>query len=205
MCRTRLRAEPRAPRAGRRIAGRRVSLAGGFFVLALMLACRAAPKEVVELDGRAVDPFSGAALTAFIFMRTDCPISSRYAPALARIHDAFASRGVRFSLVFADPRDDAAAIRSYLDRFSLKGTILRDPHQLLVRELGVRVTPEAAIADASHRRFYRGRIDDRFPNIRGAQTEVTRHDLENALSAALLGTESATTAAVGCAIAGVEL
>lgn len=177
----------------------RAELAAG--LLAFLIACDRRPDEVFDLHGRAIDPYAGAPLTAFIFLRTDCPIASRYAPALARIHDTFATRGVHFSLVF--PLDEEAAILAYAARFELKGTIVRDPRRVLVRELGVRVTPEVAIADASHRLYYRGRIDDRFPNIRGAQTEVQRRDFEDALDAALAGTVSATTAAVGCAIGAI--
>jgi hypothetical protein len=38
-----------------------------------------------------------------VFVRTDCPISNRYAPELRRLQDRFAPRGMAFWLVYPDP------------------------------------------------------------------------------------------------------
>jgi hypothetical protein len=171
-------------------------------ILSATVAC--APAEIRDLDGRAVDPWQqrGAPFTLFVFLRTDCPISGRYAPELARLYDAWAPRGVRFELIYPEGRDDVAKIRKNAESFALKGRVLRDPKHLLVRRTGVTVTPEVALYDEDRRLYYRGRIDDRFPSIQDMQQPVSRRDLEDALAAAFAGTTTGTTTAVGCAIRG---
>jgi hypothetical protein len=55
---------------------------------------------IVDLEGKAVDPFGGAAkVRVFIFLRSDCPVSNRYAPELKRLSDEFAPRSAVFSMV----------------------------------------------------------------------------------------------------------
>src|SRR4029453_7812840 len=58
-----------------------------------------------DLDGRQVEPLrvKDAKAIVFIFLRTDCPISNRYAPEVRRLHDKFAKIGVKFWLVYPDP------------------------------------------------------------------------------------------------------
>ena len=38
-----------------------------------------------------------------LFIRTDCPISNRYAPDLERLYERFAPQGVEFRLVYPEP------------------------------------------------------------------------------------------------------
>ena len=49
-----------------------------------------------------------ADVQVFIFLRTDCPISNRYAPELTRIAKEFQGRHVAFYLVYPDPEREQA-------------------------------------------------------------------------------------------------
>ncbi|MCA1584366.1 MAG: redoxin family protein [Acidobacteria bacterium] len=178
-------------------------------VLVAALAARlgASPQgHVFDLDGRAVDPLRDVTTvpaTVLIFTATDCPISNRYAPELRRVHERFAERGVRFYLVYANPSDDAHAVRGHLKKFGYGIDAVRDPEHDLVRRARATVSPEAAVFDREGRAVYRGRIDDRFVEIGVARAAPTRHDLEDALTAILAGQPVATpeTRAVGCFLA----
>ena len=142
----------------------------------------------------------------FLFVRTDCPLTNRYAPELQRIATEFAGQGVEFWLVYPDPAEKPAGIENHIAEYRLPGTPLRDPHHILVERGQATVSPEAAVFDSSGRLAYNGRIDDRFVELGRARPAPTTHDLESAISAVLRGqpVSPAKTRAVGCFLADVK-
>src|SRR5262245_59642360 len=107
-------------------------------------AVSGADPRVVDLEGRRIDPFApapGVRANAFVFTTTDCPIANRYAPEIRRLYDAFAKQGIRFWLVYANPREDATTVRDHAQKFSFALAVVRDPQHDLVNRLGVTVTP----------------------------------------------------------------
>lgn len=162
-----------------------------------------AQPRALDLDSRPVDPqrLVRDGVVVLVFVRSDCPISNRYAPELNRIFSAYARRGVGFRLVYPDPDESTAAIRQHMKDYGYRWDALRDPEHKLVKLAQVRITPEAAVF--SHgREVYRGRIDDRYIDFGRARREATTHDLVEALEAALAGkaVARAETPAVGCSI-----
>lgn len=128
---------------------------------ATLVACRAAssPPELTlyDLEGAAVDPFAdrGKDAVAFLFTRTDCPISNRYSPELERLHEAFAPRGIAFFRVYLDADEKAEAIRSHGEEFGHRIPALHDPEHRLVAATGATVTPEAVVYEPGGRMLYR--------------------------------------------------
>jgi hypothetical protein len=166
----------------------------------------AAPPRLLDLDGRAVDPFvhaAGVRVSVFVFVSVDCPVSNRYAPEVMRLHDRFGKQGVELVLVYPNPADAPAKIREHMNAFSYPLRALRDPQHALVKVAGAKVTPEAAVYNARGALTYRGRIDDRYASIGVERPSPTRHDLADAIAATLAGTPvaAAHTDAVGCFIA----
>ena len=159
--------------------------------------------RLLDLEGREVDPFqqTDARATVFLFTRTDCPISNRYAPEILRLQAKFKSDNVRFWLVYPDPDESVKAIREHVKEYGYPLGVLRDPQHRLVTKTQVKVTPEVAVF-VSGRMVYRGRIDDRYVDFGKARAKPTQHDLEQALQAILEGrpVERAMTPAVGCFI-----
>jgi hypothetical protein len=161
----------------------------------------------VGMDGSAHHPFASAARARiFLFARTDCPITNRYAPELQRISKEFAGRGVDFWLVYPDPAATPQGIRDHVAQYSFPGTVLRDPHHQLVKLARATIAPEAAIFDQAGHLVYHGRIDDRWLNPGRARPAAQTHDLEDAISAVLAGRPPARaeTHAVGCWLADVQ-
>lgn len=162
-----------------------------------------APLRLLDLTGQEVDPLQtrGSKAVVFLFVRTDCPISNRYAPEVRRLNQKFAGRGVGFRLVYTDPDESVEMIRQHLKAYAYRLEVLRDPRHTLVKLAGVRVTPEAAVFVAG-RMVYRGRIDNRFVAFGKTRPAPTIHDLEAALDAILQGkpVASETTTAIGCYI-----
>ena len=157
-----------------------------------------------DLDGRQVEPLRAkdARAIVFIFIRTDCPLSNRYAPEVRRLHDKFAKSGVRFWLVYPDQGESGEIIRNHIKEYEYRLSALRDPEHNLVKITGAQVTPEAAVFLPGGRMVYRGRIDDRYVALGKAKPAPTTRDLEQVLEAILEGRQitNKTTAAIGCFI-----
>lgn len=166
-----------------------------------------AASGTMDLDGKAVDAFAAAAkVRVFVFVRTDCPISNRYAPELKRLNDEFTARGVLFSIVYADPNETSGNIRHHMEEYAFPGAVIRDPAHVLVRRAKATITPEAAVFSATGQLLYHGRIDNRYVELGKSMPNPTRHDLEDAIAAALDGRPQpeASAPAVGCYLADVE-
>ena len=160
--------------------------------------------QLLDLDGRQIEPLRAkdAKAIVFIFIRTDCPISNRYAPELRRLHEKFAKSGVRFWLVYPDPGETSVIIRNHMKEYEYRLSALRDPEHKLVKMTGAQVTPEAAVFAPGGPMVYRGRIDDRYVAFGKARPAPTTRDLEEVLDAMLEGkpVTKKTTAAIGCFI-----
>jgi hypothetical protein len=149
----------------------------------------------------APDPFSGKAkVRVFLFARTDCPITNRYAPELQRIAAEFAKRDVQFWMVFPDPDETESNIAAHMTEFQLPGKALRDPRHALARRAQATVSPQAAVFDEGGKLVYSGRIDDRYVDFGKARQAASTHDLEAAIANTLAGkpVAQARTRAVGC-------
>jgi Tetratricopeptide repeat len=146
-----------------------------------------------------------ADVQVFVFVRTDCPITNRYAPELTRIAKEFQGRHVAFYLVYPDPNENKRAIENHMAEFSFPGTPLRDPDHTLQNRAHATVAPEAAVFDSAGNLKYHGRIDDRYisPGV-ARQTQV--HDLEDAITAVLAGKPVVhpETHAIGCSLKDVR-
>lgn len=140
-----------------------------------------------------------AKATVFFFVSTECPIANRYAAEIQRINVEYAKKGVKSYRVYVAEKGAAKDITKHGKEFSLSMPALLDPKCVLVKETGVRVTPEVAVINSIGVLVYRGRIDDQ--NIEhGVQRKDYRHDLRIALDELLAGKPISVpqTVALGC-------
>lgn len=158
-------------------------------------------KGVVDLDGRAADPFRLAAgkVVVLVFTRTDCPISNRYAPAIQELTLRF-GKGAEFFLVYPVRAETDEQVRNHLKEYGYKLTALRDPEYTLVRAGRARVTPEAAVFSSGGQLLYHGRIDDWYTEFGRSRPTPTTHELANAVQAAISGKPVSVSdqPAIGC-------
>ncbi len=164
--------------------------------------------RLLDLAGRFVNPLraTNSKATVFLFIRSDCPISNRYAPEVRRLYEKFAPRGVSFWLVYPDPNEAPTAIRRHLKEYEYPIGALRDPSHALVKLTGAKVTPEAAVFVGGGQMVYHGRIDDLYVDFGKARRAPTTHDLEQVLVAILAGkpVHEASAPAVGCFISDLK-
>ena len=166
----------------------------------------AAQKMALHLDGTPVDPFLAAPgkPVVLLFIRTDCPISNRYAPLIKKMSAEYGAK-VAFWLVYPNRSITAEKIRQYERDFGYHLPSLLDPQHVLVAQAQAQITPEAAVFDANHHLLYHGRIDDLYQDFGRARSSATTHELDDAIQAALNGKKPpANTPAIGCYIADLE-
>ena len=170
----------------------------------LLCSVTALGQSALDLNGVATSPFTSTGITVLIFVRTDCPISNRYAPEIQRLAREFQG-SVKLWLVYPDRKETPAAIRKHLSEYRYTLSALRDPRHELVREAQARITPEAAVFVGKALRYV-GRIDDRAVDFGTFRLTATTHDLEGALRALIeqRPVQRASKQAVGCYISDLE-
>jgi len=160
-----------------------------------------------DLAENPIDPLksAGGKVVVLVFVRTDCPVSNRYAPTIQKLSAEHASK-VAFWLVYPSKSESAEVIRKHEREYGYKIPALRDPQHTLVKMSQVQITPEVAVFDAKRHLVYHGRIDNLYEDIGRVRSAATTHELEDAIAAALSGKslDVAATHGVGCYISDVE-
>jgi peroxiredoxin len=136
-----------------------------------------------------------------------CPVVRQSITKIRALRSRFATNGVVFWMLNANPQDDAKSIAREASEYRVGSIpILKDEHQLVARTLGVTRTAEAiAISTRDWTVIYRGAIDDQLTE--GAQKpQAAQKYLESALKEFLAGkpVSSPKTPVKGCRIEFVE-
>jgi thiol-disulfide isomerase/thioredoxin len=160
-----------------------------------------------DLSGKAVDPFLVAAgkPLVLIFVRTDCPISNRYAPTIQALSQKYADAAVMM-LVYPDKTETNANIKKHLQEYDYKIAALQDTQHALVKLSKVEITPEVGVFNGKRELIYHGRIDNWYKEFGRARSAPTTHELNDAIQAALNGHSAAPTSVggVGCYISDLK-
>jgi len=192
--------------AYQRVSPARVAIAAVLMLLVSILPITAG-QQALDLTGSPKDPLkeTPGKVVVLVFVRTDCPISNRYAPLLQEMSVKYGGEAA-FWLVFPDKNESPENIRSYLQEFSYKLPALRDTGHSLVKKSGARVTPEVAVFNLKRELVYHGRIDDLYREFGKARRAATTHELADAIEAASKGVAPPSTAAegVGCFISDLK-
>ncbi|MGA7930543.1 MAG: redoxin family protein [Candidatus Sulfotelmatobacter sp.] len=178
-------------------------------LLVCLMSCELAlsQQSALDLDGKPANPFDEASnkIVVLIFLRRDCPVSSRYAPVIQKI-SAQHERDASFWLVFPDKAETPQTIHTYLQQYAYRVPALRDPEHALVKLAQVEITPEVAVFNRNHQLLYDGRIDNWFLDLGRSRPAPTTHELADAIQAALAGKTPAANQVrgVGCYISDLE-
>jgi AhpC/TSA family len=158
------------------------------------------PSLGIDLDGRAIAP--GKRGTVIVFMGTDCPIAADYQPALRDLRDEYAKAGLTFVFAYSEPGVTKNQVMKHRDEYKIRWRQVLDSSGELYRAYRPKVTPSAVVLDANRQPVYRGRIDDRFPELGVQKPAPTKFELKDAVRAVVAGKSPAVneTTAVGCLI-----
>jgi len=146
--------------------------------------------------------WAGHPAIVLFFIATDCPVSNRYAPEMARLAREFGRRGFLFLGIHPDPDVTVESVAKHAAEYGLPFPVMLDPNQVVTRQAGARVTPEAVVVLPDGQVLYRGRIDDRYTSDGRQRPETRVRELRSALEA-ILADESPTVAQTqpfGCPI-----
>lgn len=152
-----------------------------------------------DINGKAgkLSDFKDKKTVVVAFTSTSCPISKKYAAALARLEKSYRDKGVAFVFVnpiSTDSLDDVKAL-------GLTGPYVHDKDGEFAAKIGAEVTTDAFLIDSARTVIYRGAIDDQYG--RGySHDEPKRTYLASAIDALLAGKSPviAATEAPGCAL-----
>jgi thiol-disulfide isomerase/thioredoxin len=180
----------------------------GIFLACLGCGALAQTRQTAfDLDGKPSNPLaqSSGKVVVLVFLRQDCPVSSRYAPVIQQISESY-RHDASFFLVYPDKAESAQTIRKYLADYGYHLPALRDPEHALVRQALAEITPEAAVFNRESRLIYHGRIDNWYVEFGRSRPAPTTHELSNAIDAAIAGKAVAESAVkgVGCYISDLE-
>ena len=171
------------------------------------LSSAAKSVQAVDLSGKPVNPFELATGKAavLVYVRTDCPISNRYAPTIQALSHKYSGSAV-LMLIYPDKDETSANIQKHLQEYGYKLTALRDPQHALVKLGEVEITPEAAVFNAKGEIIYHGRIDNWYKDFGRARSAPTTHELDDAIQAALNSHHPApaSVGGIGCYISDLQ-
>jgi len=183
------------------------------FLVAIVVLCTALVVSTnsqglaIDLAGKPFDPFRAARgkVGVLVFLRTDCPISNRYAPMIQQLGADRVDRAT-FFLVYPSRKETAETIHRHLKEFGYTLAAIRDPQHILVKQSAAQITPEAAVFNAKGQLVYHGRIDNLYEDFGHTRKRATTHELADAIAAATArkSLSASATPAVGCYISDLE-
>jgi hypothetical protein len=143
----------------------------------------------------------GKKALVLLFIRSDCPISNRYAPELQRLYERYSPEGIDFRLVYVEPGITVAAAEQHRREYGYAIPAVVDARHEDVKRGRARVTPEAAVF-VDGELVYHGRVDDRYVEIGRERPRALHHDLEDVLVGVVAGkaVTPRETTAIGCVI-----
>ena len=158
--------------------------------------------RVIDIEGTAHHLGSGfdAKPVAILFLNTHCPIARKYIPNLNELNELAKQNGMGFYGIISDPDVTLAQVNEFKEEFKIAFPVIFDSTGDLSKRLQPEVTPEAYVINREDVIAYRGRIDNRFVSLGKQRTNITEHNLREAMVAVanLQKPQSSYEAPVGC-------
>jgi peroxiredoxin len=137
-----------------------------------------------------------------VFLSFDCPVCTSYCPVLAELAKTYEPRGVAFVGITTNEDEDAAGVAKHAAEYKIPFPVFLDKRLKAADAFKAVTTPEAFVLDHHGILRYRGRIDDAYSARLKRKSQVSRHDLREALDEILADkpVSQPATVAVGCPI-----
>ena len=162
--------------------------------------------EYRDLDGKkgGVPSLRSEEAMVVVFASATCPIANSYQPELRRLAEAYQTRNVSWVLMHADAKLEPSVALMHRDDFQISFAVAIDEKSVWSKSLQAEVMPEAFLINGNGDLLYRGRIDDRYPELGKKRPEAQERDLQRALEEWSQGLPISVprTKAIGCKISG---
>ncbi|MEM7304419.1 MAG: redoxin family protein [Pseudomonadota bacterium] len=141
--------------------------------------------RVTDLDGTLhnMGNHADSKTVMMVFLDTGCPISRKFTPTLNELYRLASKNNSELFGVFSNPDVSPDEINQFRNEFKIEFPVIYDGSGDLAKRLKPTVIPEAFLISVDNNILYRGRIDNRFAAIGKQRTNITSHDLKNALLA----------------------
>ncbi len=128
-----------------------------------------------------------------------CPVSKRYAPALARLEKELLAKGLALLLVNPMESESAEVIDAFVREHGFTAPVLHDKDKAFAAAIHARTTTEIFLLDPTRTLLYRGALDDQYGLNYNLDAPRETYLLD-AVAALLAGTRPriAATEAPGC-------
>lgn len=177
---------------------------GFLLVTSVCSGAATADLELTDLSGTQLRPLDTKIhkATVLVFVWHTCPVANAYAPEIEKIYNDYKDREVALYLIQTDPDLKLEKAKKHANDYAFSMPVIIDRKHELVKHVGAKMTPEAAVLLPDGKLVYRGRIDDRQAALGRRRAAASEHDLRNTLDAILAGKKLVprTTKAVGCYI-----
>jgi peroxiredoxin len=156
-------------------------------------------------DGKEYSPsdFSDADILVIIFMCNHCPYVKAVISRFVKLQKEYYDKGVRFLGINSNddegyPEDSFEKMKEYYKEWKMNFPYLRDKTQEVARKFEAICTPDIYVYNKNRILKYRGRLDDN----RNDESQVTSHDLKDAIDGLLSGKENIENqkTSIGCSI-----
>jgi peroxiredoxin len=147
-----------------------------------------------------LDDFADRKCLIVVFLGTSCPIGNGYLPVLNGLRKQYA-RQAEIIGIYANPADDAEAVRKHAKEYRIDFPVLIDTAQTTLPMFDAKRVAEVFLLDWRRDVVYRGRIDDRF-GYDYKRDAPRRDDLRQAMEEMLAGKKITVPATepAGCVI-----
>jgi len=177
-----------------------------FFVSNLLLAGPPAKAENFTLPDyngvkHSLSDFKDAKAIVLMFIATQCPVSNGYNTRMVSLYNDYKNKNVVVIGINSNKQESIEEVKQHAKDHGFEFTILKDDKNVIADKFGASVTPEIFVLNPSLDILYHGRIDDS-----RRESDVTSHDLRNALDEILAGkpVTVTTTKAFGCTIKKID-
>lgn len=149
-----------------------------------------------------LDKKSGEGIRVMIFADTECPVSQSYMLELRKLSAEYASRNVKFEMVFPVATAKDTEIKAFLIKYKIPFRGFPDKDHSQARRYRATVMPEAVVLNSEGLIVYQGAIDNWYIALGKSRPKATEFYLRNAIEATLNGNPVLVrkTTAIGCLI-----
>ena len=141
-------------------------------------------------------------IRVIIFADTECPVSQSYMLELRKLSAEYASRNVKFEMVFPVATATDNEIKTFLKKYNVPFPGYPDKDRGRTRRYHATVMPEAVVLNSQGLTVYQGAIDNWYVALGKNRPKATEFYLRNAIEATLNGNPVLVrrTTAIGCLI-----
>ena len=117
-----------------------------------------------DINGKAgkLSDFKEKKALVVAFTSTSCPLSKKFAPALARLEKSYAEKNVAFVYVNPIATDSTEDIQATIKAHGLTGPYVHDKEGAFASAIGAGVTTDAFVLDPARTVIYRGALNDQY-------------------------------------------